>query len=229
MWTFSVSLPSTRPFTLLLDHLLLIMHYLLHACLLCLQLRNDASVHTGSPLNNWDFHSAALNKTWDTKVKFKNHASSNVDDIVFICIRFFYFFLNVLTIWREHAWTNWIGLNLYWWEPALKGMKYCKTTWRKVYLKPFSLAVDPSHCHSLSPFVLAVPLGGRGLFGALRFPPLYRDSCCEQGATTAAWPRCSPEPWPCHPVEGGRGASNLAATQACPQTTGAKHPLWLWY
>lgn len=30
------------------------------------------------------------------------------------------------------------------------------------------------------------PVGWLRIFGALRFPPLCRDSCCEQGATTAA-------------------------------------------
>lgn len=68
----------------------------------------------------------------------------------------------------------------------------------------------------LPPLVFGVSSGGRGLFGARRFPPLYWDCCCERGATTAAWPRCSPDPWPRHPMVGERrGASNLAATQAC--------------
>lgn len=76
--------------------------------------------------------------------------------------------------------------------------------------------IFPAPNFLLSPLVFGVSSGGRGLFGARRFPPLYWDCCCERGATTAAWPRSSPDPWPRHPMVGERrGASNLAATQAC--------------
>ena len=79
-------------------------------------------------------------------------------------------------------------------------MRYCEKTWRNV-----SLAVHLSHCHSLCALLCPTPRRPR-MFGALRFPPLRGDSCCERGATTAAWPRSAPNPWPCHPMEGGRRA-----------------------
>lgn len=74
---------------------------------------------------------------------------------------------------------------------------------------------------------MSLPWASGGMFDALRFPPLHGDSCCERGATTAAWPRAdlTHDPAPA-PMEGGRARrSNLAATQAAPRTTGVKRSI----
>lgn len=104
-------------------------------------------------------------------------------------------------------------------------MKFCKKTQRKV-----SLAVHLSHCHSLCALLCLTPRRPR-MFCALRFPPLRGDSCCERGATTAAWPQSALNPWPRHPMEGGRRAVRISSYTRMSTNKQVKLSLgfsWLW-